>query len=269
MVGFNPKSAFSTPQASRFFSPRKASSAEEDDVQQITATTEEPEESAESEPAAQPSKKRHAPLPQHFTPSVKPSGHNWLAYAGIGTVATGVGAIGAGAYKTSYLPHSKIELKEGWSKNTKTPKDVKANTAWLQDHHGNCFSSDLNPFEESPLAQGRNFSGLDLKYESGKNLKAVQLNKMSNEFKAYNYYEFCEGQEKSAADWCIAPSNPSGNSSPNKILMLSTGEDEPFGIIAELGEEAKITNNKVSTVTAIIPEKITDTWRSDLVGLWT
>ena len=92
---------------------------------------------------------------------------------------------------------------------------------------------------------------------------------MSNEFKAYNYYEFCEGQEKSAADWCIAPSNPSGNSSPNKILMLSTGEDEPFGIIAELGEEAKITNNKVSTVTAIIPEKITDTWRSDLVGLWT
>ena len=116
MVGFNPTSAFSMPQAPRFSSPRKVSSVEDDDLQPINTSTEEPEEAAEIEPAAQTSKKRHAPLPQHFTPLAKPSGHNWLAYAGIGTVATGVGALAGAGYKTFYLPHSKMELKEGWSK---------------------------------------------------------------------------------------------------------------------------------------------------------
>ena len=124
MTNFHAITPFSMPQASQFSLPRKASFAEEDDVQPINAATEDPEEAAEIEPAAQTSKKRHAPLPQHFTPLVKPSGPNWLAYAGIGAGSTLVGGLAGLGYKGGVVPNGNIELKTGWERTHKDNRQV-------------------------------------------------------------------------------------------------------------------------------------------------
>jgi hypothetical protein len=272
MVGFNPTSAFSMPQASRFSSPRKASSAE-DDFQPINTPTEEPEESAESEPAVQTSKKHYAPLPQHFTPPAKPSGHNWLAYAGIGTVTTGMGALAGAGYKTFYLPHSKIELKEGWIKNTKTPKDVKANTAWLHSDNGNNFLSNLEMDKTSPLWQSFLLDKQDLKNEAGQKIKEVALQGLDKSFKGFQYYEIYEGSTEGIQRELIFPNNMLNDSPANKMLVISSKEaDKSYAYITSLNGTTKdIKNETLQTITAIKPPsvgKVEGEWRSELASLW-
>jgi hypothetical protein len=268
MVGFNPTSAFSMPQASRFSSPRKASSVEDDDFQPINTSTEEPEEAAEIEPAAQTSKKRHAPLPQHFTPLAKPSGHNWLAYAGIGTVATGVGALGAGVYKSGYLPYSSIDLKENWSKKIKSGENQKI---WIGSDLGTFFVSDVELEVEaektSPITQivaeckKQNYLN-----EQGEKIEFAHLSQTEDKLiKRYDYFETYKGETNGKNRGQVVLS-----ALGDQILVLNPLEeaDNPYAFITTLEDMSHNRGKLQKTITAIKPTENYDKWRDSLALFW-
>jgi len=273
MVGFNPASAFSTPQATtRFSSPRKASSAEEDDFQPINTPTEEPEASAESEPAAQASKKRHAPLPQHFTPPVKPSGHNWLAYAGIGTVATGVGALGGFGYKAVHLPNSKIELKEGWEKLERTNSEVDGKLH-LYTPKGSIVSHSLgkdikelsvrNWFKDDTTVNSKTVNGTEF-------VRTAYAN-------AVQYRLIADNQStiESTVEGLLVDANlPNGKLKDKSLYVAWENPIATYGIVMD-GQWRQIEASENSSIpqanrqTSIIkPPNTNEGWQEKLTNLW-
>ena len=278
MTNFHGITPSSILQANRLAPPRKAS-ASDYDFQPIEATADEPEavtQSAEETDATVNTEKRHVPLLPQAVPPASPSNRNWLAYAGIGVGATAVGAIGAGVYKTHYLPYSKIELKNGWSKNTKPPEDVERNPAYLHKERGSHFFSDLKVHETSPLIQVLSLDKADIKNERDQKIKKVQWQGRSNDFKFYDYIEFYEGEDQGVHRGQIIPSKIMDDSSVSKMLILSSPkEDAPYAFIYELGKSniaiKDIKHNVKKTVVAIKPpsgSNIEGEWKGELASLW-
>jgi hypothetical protein len=263
MVGFNPASAFSMPQASQFSSPRKASSAEEDDLQPINTPTEEPEESVESEPAAQSSKKRHAPLPQHFTPPAKPSGHNWLAYAGIGTVATGVGALGGFGYKTG-LPNSNIALKDGWKKLEST-KDTKSSLR-VSPPDGGYIKHDSITGGVHMISNIRKWQ----ERESTPDGKLIdEVHWLSCEDSANHMEQFYkQSEEVKKAGHLVHPNHPRFKVKDRFLYIpLLEGDEKQLGFIASGFGKASDSADKKG-VPAIKPPNKDDGWEMKLANRW-
>jgi hypothetical protein len=270
MVGFNSTSAFfnatGTLQAStRFPSPRSA--AEDGDFQPINTPAEEPEEATDTEPAAQTSKKFHAPLPQHFTPLVKPSGHNWLAYAGIGTVATGVGAFGGFGYKAVHLPNSKIELKEGWNKFERTNSEVDGKVN-IMTPEGTLirYSLGRDPNEISILTY------FEEEVINGKTCEGTCFDRTAHAHTVQ--YRLITDNQSTIEGLLVDANLPNGKLKDKSLYVAWKDPNAAYGIIGGPGKQLeenapvpKATNYTIG-YTIIEPPNTNEGWQRKLTNLW-
>jgi hypothetical protein len=215
--------------------------------------------------------KQHAAVAQPVAPLVKPSGRNWLAYAGIGTVASLAGGTAGTLYKAIHLPHSKIELKEGWIKfELEEEVDGKVHI-FTPEGSLISYSVSRDPKEISTSTHFKNEEVIN-----GKTCKGTRFDRTAraNESNAIVYRLFTKDGAR-IEGLLVEPNLPKGKLKDKSFYVAWEDPKATYGIIMDelgtmtiegSGDSSPIQNSSKTSI--IKPPNTSEGWQEKLTNLW-